>query len=177
MSEKNIFANLNLQDALDLAILIEEEAKERYIEFARQVGSLHADDAGSFFSIMAKNEAKHGKELSEKRKKLFGTNPSTITRLMVDVLYGVEAPDFDLARSFMSAKHALEVALSCEVKAYNFFDKIIKQLNNEEVIALFKELKDEEIHHQQLVKDMIAKTSGDFDPDVDSDDIDEPSGL
>ena len=32
------FKKLSLQDALDLAILIEEEAKDRYEEFTRIVG-------------------------------------------------------------------------------------------------------------------------------------------
>src|SRR5689334_21920990 len=34
--------NLSLQDALDLAILIEEEAKDRYDEFTRIVGGRYA---------------------------------------------------------------------------------------------------------------------------------------
>jgi len=33
------YAKLNLQDALDLAILIEEEACERYKEFAEHIGN------------------------------------------------------------------------------------------------------------------------------------------
>ena len=39
------FASLTLQDALDLAILIEEEAKERYEEFAENLSLHHTPEA------------------------------------------------------------------------------------------------------------------------------------
>ncbi len=171
------FSNLNLQDALDLAILIEEEAQERYEEFSRQVGSSYTGDAGTFFDFMAKNEAKHKAELIVQRNKIFGNAPSVVSRFMIDEIQGTEAPDFDMARSFMSPRHALEVALSCEVKAFNFFENALKHLKNEEVIKLFTELKAEEIHHQNLIKDLIKKTAGDLNPDVSPDDVDDPSGL
>lgn len=40
------FATLSTQDALDLAILIEEEAEERYREFAHHMEVHHTPDAG-----------------------------------------------------------------------------------------------------------------------------------
>ena len=39
------FAALSLQDALDLAILIEEEAQERYLEFVDQMQQHHTPEA------------------------------------------------------------------------------------------------------------------------------------
>ena len=67
---------LSLMDALDLAILIEEEARQRYELFASLIGrSGGRYDAGSFFASMAENEAKHGTELLERRMKLFGKKP------------------------------------------------------------------------------------------------------
>jgi hypothetical protein len=47
------FASLTLQDALDLAILIEEEAKERYEEFADNLSLHHTPEAAHFFTTMA----------------------------------------------------------------------------------------------------------------------------
>jgi len=43
------FAKLHLRDALDMAILIEEEARDRYQEFARTVGGRYAGDAAEVF--------------------------------------------------------------------------------------------------------------------------------
>jgi rubrerythrin len=174
MSIKLDFSSLSLKDALDLAIIVEEEAKERYEEFANQIGS---SKAGKFFVHMAENEAKHGKELSLQRAKLFGNTASSVTRAMVDDIRDVEAPDYDQTRSFMSERHALEVALSSEIKAYNFFDKALVKIKDEDVKKLFIELKAEEIHHQNLIKDLMAKTTDSMEPDVDADDVDEPSGL
>ena len=57
------FASLSLQDALDLAILVEEEAQERYLEFVDQMEQHHTQEAARFFASMAKNEQKHGEEL------------------------------------------------------------------------------------------------------------------
>lgn len=171
------FSKINLQDALDLAILVEEEAKERYEEFARQIGSSYTGDAGTFFTFMAENEAKHGQELAAQRKKLFGDKPSSITHDMISEVNDVEAPEYDKARPFMSPMHALQVALACEVKAYHFFNQAINHVTDPDVKKLFSELKDEEIHHQNLIKDLMKKTPGDASPEVDPDDVDGPQGL
>lgn len=177
MAKKLDFSSLNLQDALDLAILVEEEAQERYVELANQIGSSSKGDAGEFFVHMAENEAKHGRELILKRKKLFGSAPTTVTAEMIEQMRDVEAPDYDQARSFMSERHALEVALSCETKAFNFFDRALNEIKNDEVRKLFIELKEEEVHHQTLIKNLINKASDNMNPEVDPDDVDEPSGL
>src|SRR5664279_4105998 len=57
------FANLSLKDALDLAILVEDEAQERYEDFAAQMEQHRTPEAAKFFRYMVENEAKHGREL------------------------------------------------------------------------------------------------------------------
>ena len=52
MVPKIDFSKLSLQDALDLAILIEEEAKDRYQEFVDQLELHHTPQAASFFRFM-----------------------------------------------------------------------------------------------------------------------------
>ncbi len=148
------FAKLTLKDALDLASLVEEEAEERYLELVHQMEIHRTEEAGAFFKFMAGNEKKHGAELSARRTKLFGDAPRTVTRAM---LFDIEAPDYDEARAFMSPKEALAVAMRSEEKAYAFFEAAIPHLQDAEVKALFVELRDEEIHHQDLIKKEIAK--------------------
>ena len=82
-------------------------------------------------------------------------------------LYDIEAPEFDAARAFMSVRAALDVAMEAEVKAYAFYDGALPQVADPAVRALFVELRDEEAHHQQLIRDTMAKVpAGDgFDPD------------
>jgi rubrerythrin len=64
MPAKVDVSKLTLMDTLDLNSLIEVEAFERYILFARQFGRGLTNDAGSVFQSMADNEKKHGDQLA-----------------------------------------------------------------------------------------------------------------
>jgi rubrerythrin len=158
------FAMLSLKDALDLAILIEEEAKDRYVEFCENLAVHHTADAAQFFKTMAGNEAKHGEDLTMRRESLFPNAPRTVTRAM---LWDVEAPDYDASRMFMSARQAMEVAMACEVKAHDFFAAALAYVTDPEVKALFEELRDEETEHKRLVQDILDRI-----PDTPADDPD-----
>lgn len=148
------FAHLSLLDALDLAILIEAEAQERYDEFAHQMSSHDSPEPAAFFRLMAGNEAKHGAQLAERRRQLFADAPRTVTPAM---LWDVEAPDYDEARAFMSAHEAMRTALRSEEKAHAFFVETLPQITDPSVKQLFSELCAEEIEHQKLVQAEIAK--------------------
>ena len=163
------FARLDLRDALDLAILIEEEAKERYESFTKIVGGRYKGDASDVFKTMAGYEAKHGAQLAERRKKLFGVQPVRVSRAMID---DIEAPDHGKPRVFMSARHAFEVALASEEKAHDFFVEALRHVKDAEVKKLFQELRDEETEH----KNMIAARLKDLPPgpDVEEDEADAP---
>ncbi|MBI4957041.1 MAG: ferritin family protein [Myxococcales bacterium] len=148
------FAHLSLKDALDLAVLVEEEAQERYDEFTHQMKTHDTPAAASFFAFMSGNEKKHGDELRARRLELFGDAPRTVKRAMI---FDVEAPDYDQARAFMSARQALTAALESETKAHAFFVAALPAIQDPKVRALFAELRDEEVQHQMLVKAELAK--------------------
>ena len=166
------FKTLTLRDALDLAILIEEEAKERYQEFADQMDLHHTPDAAAFFRLMVWNEEKHREELAERRGRLFGDAPVGVTRAM---LFDIEAPDYDQARAFMTAREAMQAALVSETKAHAFFVAALPRVQDEDVRKLFEELRDEEVEHQGLVKKEMAKLPPDS-PLRPDDFADEPVG-
>ena len=164
------FTALVLRDALDLAILVEEEAEERYREFSSQMDLHDTPDAAEFFRFMSRNEQKHGAELAARRRELFAGEPRVVTRAQ---LFDVEAPDYDATRAFMSPRTAMQVALRAEEKAYAFFVAALPHLRDAGVRALFEELRDEEVVHQDLVKIELGKIPPD--PDVDPEDFtDEP---
>ncbi len=175
MSSKVKLSEIDLKDALDLAIEIELEAKERYLEFARQIGSLKSNDAGDFFTQMSQNEEKHALSLKEKRVELFGNSPSRISLEDLYEYQEIEAPEFDRAKPFLSTKAALEVARDCEVKAYNFFDKAMKIVIDPKVKELFLELRNEEEEHRMMVEEIIKKTK--CDGGSNDSEVDEPNGL
>ena len=169
MAQKIDFAKLTLKDALDLAILIEEEAKVRYDEFARLVGGRYKGDADEVFKNMATYEAKHRDDLKARRQKLFGAAPVTVT---LDEIDDVEAPDRGQPRVFMSPRQAMEVALVSEEKAFDYFDEALGSVKDADVRKLFEELRAEEKQHQEYVKKAMATLPPG--PDVEEDEADEP---
>jgi len=169
MAQKIDFAKLTLKDALDLAVLIEEEARVRYEEFARMVGGRYKGDSDEVFKNMATYEAKHRDELKARRQKLFGNAPVTVS---VDGIDDVEAPDRGQPRVFMSPRQAMEVALVSEEKAWSYFDDALKHIQDAEVRKLFVELRAEEKQHQEYVKKAMATLPPG--PDVEEDEADAP---
>jgi rubrerythrin len=168
MATRLELSKLSLMDALDLAMLIELEAYRRYHMFASQLGRGAGYDAGAFFTTMAENEAKHGRELETRRKALFGDTPARVT---LDDLFDVEAPEMGAPRRGMSTIQAFEVGLAAEKKAYDFFDMALPGITDPEVRALFTELRDEETTHIEMLRETMAKLPAsasivlEFDPD------------
>ncbi len=163
------FRSLTLQDALDLALSIEEEAKERYEEFSRITGGRYAGDAADMFRQMAGYEAKHWADIDRKRRELFGSAPR---RIRPDALDDVEAPDRGAPRTFMSARQAAEVALAAELKAHDFFDEALGEVKDPSVRALFEALREEEKEHVRLVGGWLQRLPPG--PDVEEEEADAP---
>ncbi len=169
MTRKIDFATLDLQDALDLAILIEEEAEERYQEFQKIVGGRYQGDASDVFRNMAVNEGKHHAELLARRRKLFQDAPPRVDRSWFEE---IEAPDRGTPRVFMGPKQAFQVALESEEKAHDFFAEALPHLKDPQVRKLFEELKVEEIKHRKYIEKAMAKLPPG--PDVEEEDADAP---
>lgn len=154
MATRLDLSKLSLMDAIDLATLIEMEAYQRYKMFASQLGRTGGYDAGAFFESMAENEAKHGRDLEARRKKLFGDTPMNVS---LDDLFDVEAPEMGAARRGMSTLQAFEIGLDAEKRAYDFYDAALPGISDPDVIELFTELRDEETEHVDMLKAAMAK--------------------
>jgi len=154
MSTRLDFSRLTLMDALDLAALIELEARKRYTLFAEQLGTRSTDDAGAVFQSMAVNENKHCEEIAERRIALFGDTPP---RVKPEDIFDVEAPDVGATTWNMSALKAYYIALAAEKKAYDFYDQALRYVSQPDVKALFEELREEEAEHVAMVEQIIAR--------------------
>jgi len=148
------FERISLRDAHDLAILIEEEARDRYWEFADQLAAHDTPDVASFFTRMARIEDRHRTELLERRHALFGSTPSAVDRRS---LFDVEAPGNESVRAFMTVRQALEAVLEGEAKAHAFFADALPRVKDPELKELFQELRDEEVRHQELVREQLER--------------------
>jgi rubrerythrin len=153
MSTRLDLARLSLMDALDLASLIELEARKRYTEFAESLGSRGVDDAGAVFRSMALNENKHCEEIAGRRLALFGDQPA---KVRLDDIFDVEAPESGDVRWNMSALKAYQLALHSEQKAFAFYDEALESVHQPDVKALFEELRDEEAEHVRMLVRIIA---------------------
>lgn len=162
-------AKMDLRDALDLAILMEEEARQRYVQFSRMVGGRATGDAADVFRLMASYEEKHGSQLTSRRRSLFPDAPSRVT---LDMLDDVEAPDHGQPRVFMSAHDAVEVAIRSEEKAWTFFDEALRQVRDPSVRELFTELRSEEEAHRALLAERLRTLPPG--PDLTDAEADEP---
>jgi rubrerythrin len=161
---------LSLRDALDLAVLVEEEARDRYEELTHQLELHHTPEAARFFRFMVANEERHRTALAERRARLFAGQPCTVR---LEMIFDVEAPAYDEARAYMTLRQALAAALRSEKKAGQFFAQAVEQVTDADVRGLFSELAKEEIEHQRLVEVEIAKLPAD-DPYRQEDFEDEP---
>ena len=157
------FANLSIKDALDLAVLIEEEARDRYQELADVLETHNTADAARFFRFMVGCEAEHGEELLRKRQELFGDEPTSVDRSM---LWDVEAPGYESTRTFMTLGEALRVAMAAERKAFEFFNGALAETTDAEVRELFTALRQEEVEHMEMVRGEMKKLPPEdgFDP-------------
>jgi len=147
------FAALDLRGAFDLAIMIEEDAELRYQEFAKYLGDRDEHGAAEVFRAMAINEAKHRSDLYLRRRLKY-RDP----RIEISVLEPGEgeAPEPGELTPSMTARDALEVALRAEIRAYEFYANAIPYLTDPEVRAFFEELKEEEVEHQEMLREKIA---------------------
>lgn len=166
-------ARLSLRDTLDLAVLIEEDARQRYLELADQVGRHHTREAADFFRRMAATELTHATRLRERRRTLFADSEITVDRSLA---FEVEAPEYHQIRAFMTLHEALEVALESERKAYRFYDQAMKRAEDAEVQRLFDDLRKQEAEHQQQILEYTERLPAEDDTDPD-DYVDEPQPM
>ncbi len=152
MSQSIDLASLTLQDALDLAIVLEDESRQRYQEYAGIMGSRLATQTSGMFQAMAAREARHAAQLTARRRALFGDEPR---RLPPEVLAEVEAPDARARHLFISPREAMEAALLSEERAHDFYATALPQVRDAEARALFAEIEAEEERHQAFLRELV----------------------
>ncbi len=144
------FSNLDLRDAFDFAIGIEEDAQLRYEEFTRLVKD---PDARRFFREMVRNEGKHRRQLEARRDVLFRHAPE---RFDSSIDTDVEAPDPSEVEPEIAVREAMEVSLRAERRAHEFYASAIAHVRDADVRAFFEELRDEELEHAAAIEKIIA---------------------
>jgi len=148
------FSKLSLIELLDLAIVGEEEAAQRYGEFADQMDVHHNLKAGQLFREIQMHELDHMKTLRTKRDRL-SDQPVTIEPL--HFFDAIEAPGYEKVHYKMTPRHIFEVALEAEESAVAFYEKLTKILNDAEAKEVAAEFLEEERGHVARLQQALAE--------------------
>ncbi len=151
------FSKLQPRDVLDLAIYVEEEAEGHYEQMAGWMDSRGVSAIAEFFRAMAKREARHRAQLSERREAMFG---SDAPRYSSTLAWEVEAPDYEALGTTPTVREALELALGAETRARDYYQHALEYVSEPQLVELFEGLRQAEVQHQELLKAELARLDG-----------------
>lgn len=149
-------SGLDFVELLDVAILAEEEAAERYGEFADQMEQHHNVQAARLFREIQAREREHLHRLRETRTAR-SARPATIEPL--HFFDPVEAPPYETAHYRMTPGHIFQVALAAEQRAAAFYKQLTEILDDAEAREMARECLQEETKHVEQVENEMRKLS------------------
>jgi rubrerythrin len=164
---KREFASLSAQEALHVAIFIEERNAEIYTQFAELFAEFKDPESlqiAELFWEMAEEERHHGTMLQERYFERYGTQHCIVTEESIRDL--IEVPRLNNGELFAivrsntthSPKYkALEIALTAEESAQRFYARLIPQTNDEALKKIYHELAEFEDGHSRFLRDKIVK--------------------
>ena len=161
-----------IKEFMTLALVMETEAAQRYVEFADAMEVCNNLEVAALFRKMADIEGRHATQIMAEMgwKEVPPLPPGRAT------WEGFEAPETapaDEVHYLMQPWHALQLALASEQRAERFFGRLARAATVATVRRAALELEAEEREHVELVRAWLAKV-----PKPDSDwavDPDPPS--
>jgi rubrerythrin len=156
-SMKREFQSLTAQEALHVAIFIEERNAEIYQQFAELFAEFRDPEsleiAGVFWD-MAAEERHHGTQLLERYFERFGFRPCAITEEEISDFIEVPRLDngdlFAVTRAKIASppRHmALDVAIQAENSALRYYSRLVTQTDDDELREFYHELSQFEGEH------------------------------
>ena len=163
------FASLNPQEALHVAIFIEERNAEIYHRFAEMFSEFRDPDsleiAGVFWE-MAAEERQHSSRLQEKYTEQYGTASCSLTE--EDLVDFIEVPRLEHGDIFGETprgkrlaprERALQVALRAERDAQSFYGDLVKTVKTGPLRAIYQELAQMEDDHVAFLEGKLASSA------------------
>jgi len=170
---KRDFASLSAQEALHVAIFIEERNADIYHQFAEMFAEFRDPESleiAAAFWDLASEERQHGTALQKRYFDRFGNRPCAITE--DDISDFIEVPRLENGEIFTISKLkigrsprelALEVAAAAEQTAGRFYQRLSEITEDEELRALYREFVEFEVGHGDWLGKKLAearRTSG-----------------
>ena len=162
------FASLNPQEALQVAIFIEDRNAGIYQRFAEMFTEFRDSESleiAAVFWDMSVEEKRHGSLLKGKYQERYGDGPFTLTE--EDLLEMIEVPKLESGGIFEAAEtahptpreRALKVALDAENSAHDFYAQLVHSTADGPLRSLYLELSTMEDGHVIFLQGMLASSS------------------
>ncbi len=138
------------------ALVMENEAVERYTDFADAMETHNNPEVAAMFRTMAGYETKHAQQIMEQ----MGWTSAPVVDPGTYVWSSFDAPEatpIDSVHYLMQPWHALQLALAAEQRAEAFFGALADAATSDEVRKAALELQAEEAEHVELVRAWMAK--------------------
>jgi rubrerythrin len=159
------FASLDPQEALHVAIFIEERNAELYHRFAEMFVEFRDSDSleiASVFWEMAAEEKQHSSLLQTKYMEQYGSSRCALTE--EDLIEWIEVPKLEDGDIFAPSRNgiknpvrerALQVALKAEQAAQNYYAGLMQNTREGPLRELYRELAEMEDSHVAYVQSKL----------------------
>src|SRR5215475_8869423 len=164
---KRDFESLSAQEALHVAIFVEERNAEIYHQFAEMFAEFRDPESlevAAAFWDMANEERKHGTQLQKRYFDRYGTRPCAVTE--EDIADFIEVPRLENGEIFTVSKlkvgrspreRAFEVALAAEESAVRFYRRLAESTEDKDLRSLYKEFVAFEENHSGWLEQKVAQ--------------------
>jgi rubrerythrin len=170
-----LFSSLNPQEALHVAIFVEERNAEIYQRFAEmfaEFGDPESTEVAAVFWDMSVEEKRHSSLLQTRYFENFGNASCALTE--EDLHEMIEVPRLEsgdvLAPSEYTAatprERAIKVALAAENSAHRFYSDLVASTSDGPLRRLYIELSTMEDGHVTYLQSMLAMTATTSQKDV-----------
>jgi rubrerythrin len=162
------FASLTSQEALHVAIFIEERNAGIYHRFAEMFTEFHDAESleiASVFWDMAVEEKRHSSLLQATYQERYGNARCSLTE--ENLLELIEVPRLDdgdvfangPAVEFSARERALQVAFTAETSAHNFYVRLVQQTEQGPLRRLYTELSMMEEGHVGFLQKILQEST------------------
>jgi rubrerythrin len=159
------FSSLSPQEALHVAIFIEERNAGIYQRFAEMFAEFRDPDSleiAAVFWDMSVEEKRHSSQLQTKYQERYGNASCTITEddlhEMIEVPRLESSDVFEVSKSSHATprERALKVALEAEHSAQAFYAELVDRTDDTALRSLYRELATMEDGHVNYLQGMLA---------------------
>lgn len=150
-------ASASVQELMVHAYAMENEAAERYAEFADAMEVHNNLEVAELFRKMARIENLHAQQIRERMGWHEVPAPAS-GAYRWDALEAPETADHGELHYLMTPHHALQIARINEERARRFYARLASAATDDAVRTAAEEMRDEEAEHVQLIDEWLART-------------------